>query len=226
MKKSIRPPLGRKDPFLEKIHFFFIWFVRITLLVALYRSLASQDWQTLGIVFFTLILTFFVLVIERRYKIDIPIEVEIGILILVYGSIFLGEINGYYAAYWWWDLMLHTLTGIITGLMGFLILLALYRKKHIIAAPSSIAIFSFSLAAAVGGIWEIFEFGMDQIFGLNMQKSGLVDTMGDLIVNNLGALLSALLGYFYLKSGQAPIMKRIIERFGKENPHIVKNSLE
>ncbi|MDO8509162.1 MAG: hypothetical protein Q7S27_05770 [Nanoarchaeota archaeon] len=223
MKKTIKPPLAREDPFLEKFHFFFIWFVRLTLLLAMYRSILSSNWYVLGICFFALILTFLGLFIERHYKIDIPIEFEIGIVILIYGSIFLGEVKGYYAKFWWWDLVLHTLTGAVIGLIGFIILLVLYRRKRVTAAPASIALFSFSLAAAIGGIWEIFEFGMDQIFGFNMQKSGLVDTMGDLIINNAGALFASLVGYFYLKSGEAPLFSRIIRRFKKENPVIAKD---
>ena len=222
MKKSIKPPLGKKDPLLEKFHFFFIWFVRITLLIALFRALISENWYVFGIVLFALLLTFFAFIIEKRYKIDIPIEFEIGIVLLIYGSIFLGELRGYYTTFWWWDIVLHTLTGVIVGLVGFLVLLMLYRRKRVIAAPFSIALFSFSLAAAIGGIWEIFEFGMDQLFGLNMQKSGLMDTMFDIIVNDVGAFLSSLLGYFYLKGGEVPILSRIIRRFKKENPSIGK----
>src|SRR3989344_3777987 len=222
MKKTIHPPLAKKDPMLEKFHFFFIWFVRITLLIAFYRSVLSLNWYVLGMTLFALLLTFLAYFIERRYNIDIPIEFEIGLVILIYGSIFLGELNGYYTAFWWWDLILHTLTGVVVGLVGFLVLLVLYRNQNIIAAPSSIAIFSFSLAAAVGGLWEIFEFGMDQVFGLHMQKSGLMDTMGDIIVNNAGALFSSLIGYFYLKSGQKLFLEKIIRRFKKENPRMTK----
>ena len=86
-----------------------------------------------------------------------------------------------------------------------------------------IALFAFSLAAASGGIWEIFEFCMDQAFGLNMQKSGLVDTMGDMMVNNLGALFSSLIGYIYLKSGEVSLLNTFIQRFKKENPVIAQD---
>ena len=253
MKKSIKPPLGKKDPLLEKFHFFFIWFVRITLLIALFRALISENWYIFGIVLFALLLTFFAFIIEKRYKIDIPIEFEIGIVLLIYGSIFLGELRGqafgrfilslfiilpvYVFTTVWLprkeddqrdplrfisvsDLYVPML--VIVGLVGFLVLLTLYRRKRVIAAPFSIALFSFSLAAAIGGIWEIFEFGMDQLFGLNMQKSGLMDTMFDIIVNDVGAFLSSLLGYFYLKGGEVPILSRIIRRFKKENPSIGK----
>ncbi|MGH7573673.1 MAG: hypothetical protein ACREM1_00880, partial [Longimicrobiales bacterium] len=63
-------------------------------------------------------------------------------------------------------------------------------------------------------LWEIFEFGMDQVFGLNMQKSGLVDTMWDLIVNVIGAGAIALLGYGWLKTPEVDsFLERWIERF-------------
>ena len=115
MKKQFRIPLRKKDPLLEKIHFFFLWFVRFTLLIALYRAIISENWYVLGIILFALLLTFLAFFIERRYKIDIPIEFEIFIALLIYCSIFLGELKGYYTSFWWWDLILHTLTGVTVG---------------------------------------------------------------------------------------------------------------
>ena len=44
----------------------------------------------------------------------------------------------------------------------------------------------------------MFEFFMDRTFGLNMMKSGLNDTMGDLIVNCLGATASVTSAHLYL----------------------------
>ena len=77
MKKQFKLPLKKKDLFLKKFHFFFLWFVRFTLLIALYRAVISENWYVLGIILFALLLTFFAFFIEKRYKIDIPIEFEI-----------------------------------------------------------------------------------------------------------------------------------------------------
>ena len=52
----------------------------------------------------------------------------------------------------------------------------------------------------MGALWEILEFAIDQTFGTTMQKSGLVDTMWDLIVDGLGALTISILGYGYLSA--------------------------
>jgi hypothetical protein len=43
---------------------------------------------------------------------------------------------------------------------------------------------------------------MDQLFGFNMQKSGLIDTMWDLIMTFAGALIVSILGHFYLKADE------------------------
>ena len=72
-------------------------------------------------------------------------------------------------------------------------------------------------------MWEIFEFGMDQLFGFNMQKSGLVDTMWDLIVDAVGAAVIALLGWAYLRAaGNDSFLEKWIEAFVHANPRIFK----
>ena len=92
-------------------------------------------------------------------------------------------------------------------------LFILYNTNKIKAEPFTIAIFSFSFALAIGTIWEIFEFGIDNFFGLNMQKSGLVDTMWDLIVNSFGALFTSIIGFIYLKGGKTYLFDKLLKRF-------------
>jgi hypothetical protein len=66
-------------------------------------------------------------------------------------------------------------------------------------------------------MWEIFEFAMDQAFGLNMQKSGLPDTMLDLIVDTLGAGIGALAGFFYLKRLELGGLTGVLQEFIQKN---------
>ncbi|MHA3914105.1 hypothetical protein [Halovulum sp. GXIMD14793] len=58
---------------------------------------------------------------------------------------------------------------------------------------------------------------MDQLFGLNMQKSGLVDTMQDLIVDTIGASIGAFGGYLYLKGSRGGRLTKMIEEFIQMN---------
>ena len=66
-------------------------------------------------------------------------------------------------------------------------------------------------------MWEIFEFGMDSVFGTNMQKSGLRDTMGDLIVDTIGAAVVSTIGYFYVRGYDSLIFDRMVRRFLERN---------
>jgi hypothetical protein len=112
---------------------------------------------------------------------------------------------------------LHALSGILLGLMGFTFLLMLYQGEKIKTNPLTITFFSFCFALALGTIWEIFEFLMDLTFKLNMQKSGLNDTMSDLILDGIGALIISFLGYLYLKNKENFIIKKIINKILRKN---------
>jgi hypothetical protein len=62
---------------------------------------------------------------------------------------------------------------------------------------------------------------MDQFFGLNMQKSGLVDTMWDLIVDAVGAGIIAVMGFGYLKAaGNESFLEQWIDGFIDTNPRM------
>jgi uncharacterized membrane protein YjdF len=86
------------------------------------------------------------------------------------------------------------------------------NRHELKARPWVIAIFSFSFAIAIGVIWEIVEFSIDSFFGFNMQKSGLIDTMSDLIVDAVGAMFASAIAFFYLKSKKALIFGNIVKR--------------
>ena len=67
-------------------------------------------------------------------------------------------------------------------------------------SPAFVALFTFCFALALDVLWEIYEFTVDALFQTNMQKyaleggealagqAALQDTMGDLIVDFIGAL--------------------------------------
>jgi len=61
---------------------------------------------------------------ERGYKIYLPVEFEIIIIVFLYATLFLGEVHGYYDKFWWWDLVLHTSSALA---FGFMILYVLYK---------------------------------------------------------------------------------------------------
>jgi hypothetical protein len=196
--------------------------IKLSLIIAIIESSLSKDWIVIFVTSLTFILILTPKLFEKKYKIDIPEELEIIAVIFIYCAIFLGEVHGYYTRFWWWDTILHTVSGIVLGLIGFIILFILYQGEKVRAKPFLIVLFSFCFALALGSIWEIFEFSMDSLFGLNMQKSGLLDTMGDLIANSIGALIISLFGFVYLKNKKSFFLKNIIIKFKKENSKLFK----
>lgn len=202
----------------DKLHLGLATLIILSLVVAIIISIVQVDYWLLFISIAALILSLSPTLFEWRYKIDIPEELEIATIVFVYASLFLGEAQGFYTLFWWWDLALHTGSAIALGFIGFIIMFVLYKRNKIEASSFILAVFSFSFALAIGALWEIFEFNVDFFFGTNMQKSGLIDTMLDLIVAAAGALIASVLGYFYMRGKKTQIIDRMIGKFVRNNP--------
>ncbi|MBT7706254.1 hypothetical protein HN747_02290 [archaeon] len=202
------------------IQFFINYFVWATLVAAGVFAVVNARWIVLFICIVTFSLTFLPYLFEEKFDIDIPVEFEILLVVFVYATLFLGEVGNFYTHFWWWDIILHVGSAVAFGIIGFMILFVLYNQGKVQMNPIWLAIFSFAFAMAIGSIWEIFEFGMDQIFGMNMQKSGLMDTMADLIIDSIGALFASALGFLYLKGKGRFSFNVLLERFVKDNPKL------
>ena len=157
-----------------------------------------------------LLLTLTPAIIERQLQVPLPVEFTLITCMFLFASYALGEAGDFYERIWWWDMALHGLSAVITGLIGFLSLYVFYMTHRIRIAPIYVAILTFGLAVAVGTLWEIFEFLADWFLGLNMQRSGLIDTMTDLMINAAGAILAAAIGYYYVKNGDSLLGRRLI----------------
>ncbi|MCB2159043.1 MAG: hypothetical protein KDD95_11630, partial [Rhodobacteraceae bacterium] len=156
-------------------------------------------------------------VASRRFGIRLPVRFFAWIVVFVFGTIFLGEAFDFYTRYWWWDVILHAGSAVGFGLAGFLFVFMLFEGDRYAAPAWAVAFISFCFALSIGTLWEIFEFAMDQIFGLNMQKSGLIDTMWDLIVDTLGASIGAIAGLSYLKGQELGGLTAAIREFVAAN---------
>ena len=179
------PPLG----------LYLIWMV---LIGEALRGLVTGAYSVTFIAMGTIILTLAPLLSQRLLNVSLPSSFIVAIAAFLLGTLVLGEARAFYKLYWWWDLVLHAGSAMGFGLIGVILMLILVRGDKISAAPITVSVFAFSFAVMIGVLWEIFEFWMDQSFGLNMQKSGLVDTMWDLIINCLGAGVGALAGWLYM----------------------------
>jgi hypothetical protein len=204
----------------ERIQQAIAYVVKAVFLVAIATSFANHNYVIMFISIAAFILTWIPAIVRHNYRIVLPTEFELALAVFIYASLFLGEVRGYYTRFAWWDVLLHGGAGLALGFIGFLILYVLYAEEKVKSSPIWVAIFSFCFAVALGAVWEIFEFSMDSFFGTNMQKSGLIDTMWDLIVDCTGALITSTIGYFYIKGGKTNIFGSMIQRFCEKNPRL------
>ena len=136
--------------------------------------------------------------IASRVGLRFPPSFLAAIALFVLATLYLGEVYDFYDRFWWWDLALHFGSAMGFGILGFLMVFMMFQGDRYAAPPWAVGVLSFCLAMTVGVLWEIFEYAMDTLFGFNMMKSGLPDTMGDFMVNTLGAALAAGAGVIYL----------------------------
>lgn len=178
-----------------------------------YQKLKSDYLLMLVQCLLGIIVIFLPSVIERRFKVDIPNFMEGVYFIFLFAAIYLGEIRDFYYVVPHWDTILHAISGVMLASLGFYIVQLLNSSINIRLelSPFFICLFAFCFAVTLGTMWEIYEFTFDGILGLNMQKfmledgtqlagrAALSDTMKDLIVDAIGALVVCVLGFFTIK---------------------------
>ena len=185
-------------------------------------SLGLARWSLAFVSFATLTLALVPPMLAARWSLTLPLPFLLFTTLFCFASIFLGEAFDFYERLWLWDLALHGSSAVGFGLMGFLFAFMLFEGDRFAAPPSAIALISFCIAMTVGATWEIFEFTMDAGLGMNMQKSGLSDTMGDLILNAFGGLIASVTGYLYLRESSAGLLGRGLSQFIKVNGRLYR----
>ena len=231
MSKNTHAPQGNATDLPSRIHRGTLIVLQAIMAVELVLLVRDGQWINAFLMLAIMATTLSPAMIGRRFQVHIPPEFQVLAVVFVFASLFLGEFHSYYARFWWWDIALHTSSGLLMGILGFLLVYVLNENEHadLHMRPLFVALFAFLFAVTVGTLWEIFEFAMDQIVGTNMQKpmlcdpSGLGDTMWDMIVNSLGALTISALGGWYMKRRQRSFIETWIQRFIKRNPRLFRN---
>lgn len=183
--------------------------------------------------------------ITKKLKIELPSIFEIIILLFIFSSEVLGEIQNFYGVFKHFDIVLHTLNGFLCAAVGFsLIDLCNNNSEKFNLSPLYLTIVAFCFSMTIGVLWEFLEYSIDKVMLSDMQKDklvtkissvwlnpdgknkaiivdninktiiysdsgetvieggyldlGLNDTMKDLIVNFVGAVVFSIFGYLYV----------------------------
>ncbi|WNR42100.1 hypothetical protein [Paenibacillus roseipurpureus] len=130
------------------------------------------------------------------------------ILLFIFVTMFIANEFGYYGVIPYLDKVEHLFSGVILCFIGLLIYSKAASHQKGGEAPSShIAVWLclfFSIAMA--GVWEIYEFATDHLFGLNSQNGSLLDTMTDIICGTIGAIVTAVYLALKAKKRELPLV--------------------
>ncbi len=228
----------------------------------------DADYHSVFLCLITLLLFNIPHFVNKRLRIELPVELEAIILLFIFSAEILGEIGSFYTHIPWWDTMLHTLNGFLMAAIGFALIDLLNNspKFHITMSPVFVAFVAFCFSMTVGVVWEFFEFFMDYFTLTDMQKDriitdissvllnpsglndeivlkgienttvtlkdgstymindgyldiGIIDTMKDMFVNLIGAVVFSVIGYFYIIGRNKGVFakKFIPQMMNKEN---------
>ena len=249
--------------------------LRLIVLATLASSILRGEYESAFICLLVLALFMLPFFIQQNFGIELPSTLEIIILLFIFAAEILGELKCYFITFSHWDSMLHTTTGFLCAATGFALIDILNRNSRIKfqLSPIYVALTAFCFSMTVGVLWEFFEFGMDRLFLMDMQKDtvvqsitsvmldptnsnipvtidgitsvavngqdlgfdgyldiGLYDTMEDLFVNFVGAVVFSTIGYFYIKHrGQGKLAKAFIPTITEtdaETPSLPENTPE
>lgn len=172
------------------------------LIISAAVKIISKQWNGLLLIFMTgicILLPFVITYIADKKNIILPPGFQIVSLLFILSAEYLGEIEKFYVLFWWWDLLLHAVSGsyaVITALYFMRGIIIKNKKSTIRRYYFTILLLAFSFSVSLGALWEIFEFTGDYILKTSMVKGGLQDTAEDLIIKVLSAFITSILCYF------------------------------
>ena len=195
--------------------------VRLALILIFIRGVIVNDYSQTFIIILTFFITFYPSILSKKFGVYLPNKLEIIITLFIFSAQVLGEMRGFYDKIPWWDTMLHATSGIILGMVGFLLVYLLNEKgdANVNLSPVFVVIVAFCFAMTIGVFWEVFEYSADRLLGFNMQKfrlpgqDGLVDTMNDLIVDSIGAIVACIFGWIYMKKRKDTLFNEYFDRW-------------
>ena len=159
--------------------------LRLIVVAELVLSILRGEYESAFICLLVLILFILPFFIQQNFGIQLPTTLEIIILLFIFSAEILGELEGYFITYPDWDTMLHTTTGFLCAATGFALIDILNRNSRIKfqLSPIYVALAAFCFSMTVGVLWEFFEFGMDRLFHLDMQKDTVVQSITSVMLD-------------------------------------------
>lgn len=238
--------------------------IRLIVIGFFIYGIVNKDWDY--VLYSAMTLAFLMLpsVIEKRLKIELPTALEIVVVIFIFSGYILGKLVQFYYYIPFWDLILHTITGVLMAAIGVALIDVLNKSPgiNLSMSPIFVAFVAFCFSMTIGVFWEFTEYTLDNTIDSDGQKgtilstiisgeldetgrnkavrvdditrtviygtingeevelevsgyldNGLIDTMEDLFVNLIGALIFSVIGAVYINTkGQGHFAQAFIPK--------------
>lgn len=151
--------------------------------------------------------------IIKKFKIELPSLIETIYFVFIIVACLLGSVLKFYGIIYWFDSFVHYISGMLTAVLAFIILIKLGKFKDKDLAFNILFMILVTLSVAV--LWEMFEFTADNLLGGDAQKvleTGVTDTMKDMICAFLGSCLISIMYIFEKINNKKMLISKFINR--------------
>lgn len=214
-----------RDGYKNRITLFIYWGLLALTLLAAGIFLWLGEWTSSVATLFILGLMLVPSILKERYRIYIPFALEFGIVVFIFLTLFLGWVAEFYTSVPFWDKFLHFQSGFLLGASGYVLVYVLneHKRFHLNLSPGFVSFFAITFSLAIGALWEIFEFAADIASQSTYWQDSNTDTMLDLIADGAGAIIVAIIGYFWMHRHKrlplTPWLFQMLRRKKRELPN-------
>lgn len=162
--------------------------LRISVIGVSIFQFVNKNYESFFLCLLTLVMLIVPSLLQITLRMEFPTVLEMTILFSIFAAEILGEIFEFYIIIPWWDTFLHTLNGFLTAAVGFSMVNLLNKSDKLVFSLSPLfsAIVAFCFSMTIGVIWELFEFTMDQLFFLDMQKDTVIHQIASVTLDPAG----------------------------------------
>lgn len=173
-----------------------LWTLRVTLVLTIVAETVEGELLSAAEALVALLLCTLPGTLLRRERGPSPLDIEIVLLLIAVGNCTFGVAANFYRSLPYYDKVLHLANPVALAFYGLLLLADGGDSGLNKTAPVALVVLAVLAITGVSAIWELLEYGSDQFFGSTTQGSPtmapLDDTMWDLLLSTLGALLGAI----------------------------------
>lgn len=163
----------------HKSSFLVFYTLRALVLVILVRQIMLRNYEGAFLCILTILLLYVPSWLQVKLRIELPPPLEISIFCFIFAAEILGEIHAFYTKVPNWDTMLHTLNGFLAAAVGFSMVLLLNDDERLTfdLSPFFLALMAFCFSMTIGVLWEFYEFAVDHLLCMDMQKDTVVNSI-------------------------------------------------